>query len=476
MDFCHATVSIIQRSKGRSAVAAAAYRSGTKLTNEWDGLTHDYTRKTGVVHSEIMLPAHAPPEFADRSTLWNSVEQIEKARDSQLAREVEAALPRELTREQQLALVRAYVKDNFVDKGMCADFAIHDKGAGNPHVHIMLTVRPLKEDGAWGAKCRKAYDLDEHGQRIPDGKGGWKNHREDTTDWNDKGNVEIWRAAWAAYTNRALEAAGQPALVDHRSYKRQGIDKIPSVHLGPAASQMEKRGIRTDKGEVNRQIAADNKLLKEIKARITRLYNWSKAEAGKPAKKGIMAELWEAQQQLKQANTRTGKIRALQESATLFNFLQSNGIQSMKQLHEKMVDMNAHYYDLRGKIVSAERRIATLTERGEMWAQYNRYKPIRKQLDKVKPAKRELFEQRHSRELALYEAAARYLKELKESGEALTLKAWGREIAQLTAEKEANTLRMNAMRDELKAAEQLRKAANLLARQGQHHKKEEHEL
>ena len=186
MDFCHIPVSIIQRSKGRSAVAAAAYRSGTKLTNEWDGLTHDYTRKTGVVHSEIMLPAHAPPEFTDRSTLWNSVEQIEKARDSQLAREIEAALPRELTREQQLALVRAYVKDKFVDKGMCADFSIHDKGTGNPHVHIMLTVRPLKEDGAWGAKCRKAYDLDEHGQRIPDGKGGWKNHREDTTDWNDK--------------------------------------------------------------------------------------------------------------------------------------------------------------------------------------------------------------------------------------------------------------------------------------------------
>ena len=117
IDFCHIPVSIIKRSEGRSAVAAAAYRSGTRLTNEWDGLTHDYTRKGGVVHAEIMLPAHAPPEFADRSTLWNSVEQIEKARDSQLAREIEAALPRELSREQQLALVRAYVKDNFVDKG-----------------------------------------------------------------------------------------------------------------------------------------------------------------------------------------------------------------------------------------------------------------------------------------------------------------------------------------------------------------------
>ena len=325
--------------------------------------------------------------------------------------------------------VRAYVKDNFVDKGMCADFAIHDKGTGNPHVHIMLTLRPLKENGQWGAKCRKAYDLDENGQRIPDGKGGWKNHREDTTDWNDKENVEIWRAAWAACTNRALEAAGHPALVDHRSYKRQGIDKIPSVHLGPAASQMEKRGIRTDKGEVNRQIAADNKLLKEIKARITRLYRWSKAETEKPqTQQSSLTVLWETQQQLNASRTRTGKIRALQESAVLFSFLQANGIQSMQQLHEKIADMNSPYYDLLGKIVKAERRIATLTERREMWEQYNQYKAIHKQLAKVKPEKREQFEQRHSRELILYDAAPRYLKELKDNGEAITPKAWQREI------------------------------------------------
>ena len=477
IDFCHIPVSIIKRSAGRSAVAAAAYRSGTKLTNEWDGMTHDYTRKGGIVHAEIMLPAHAPPEFADRSILWNSVEQIEKARDSQLAREIEAALPRELSREQQLALVRSYVKDNFVDKGMCADFAIHDKGTGNPHVHIMLTVRPLKENGAWGAKCRKAYDLDENGQRIPDGKGGWKNHREDTTDWNDKGNVEIWRAAWAAYTNRALEAAGHPALVDHRSYKRQGIDKIPSVHLGPAASQMEKRGIRTDKGEVNRQIAADNKLLKEIKARVTRLYNWTKAEAKKPeGKKSIMADLWEAQQQLRQPATRSGRIRALQENAALFSFLQSNGIQSMEQLHEKLTEMNTQYYDLRGEIVRAERRIAVLTERGEMWTQYSQYKPVRKQLAKLKPEKRELFEQRHSRELALYETAARYLKELKDSGEEITPKAWEREIVKLTATKDLKYMDMKAMREELKAVERLKKAADHLARTEQSQKKEEPEL
>ena len=349
---------------------------------------------------------------------------------------------------------------------MCADFAIHDKGTGNPHVHIMLTVRPLKENGAWGAKCRKAYDLDENGQRIPDGRGGWKNHREDTTDWNDKGNVEIWRAAWAAYTNRALEAAGQPALVDHRSYKRQGIDKIPLSTWGQRPARWRSAASAPTRGEVNRQIAADNKLLKEIKARITRLYNWSKAEAEKPeGQQPSMIDLWEAQQQLKRPDTRTGKIRALQESAALFSFLQANGIQTMQQLHEKIADMNTRYYDLRREIVKAERRIAVLTERGEMWAQYNEYKAVHKQLARVKPEKRELFEQRHSRELILYDAAARYLKELKASGEEITPKEWRREIDLLTAQKQVDSIDMKAMREELKAVERLRKAADQLARQ-----------
>ena len=229
---------------------------------------------------------------------------------------------------------------------------------------------------------------------------------------------------------------------------------------------MEKRGIRTDKGEVNRQIAADNKLLKEIKARITRLYRWSKAEAEKPqTQQSSLNVLWEAQQQLNAPRTCTGKIRALQESAALFSFLQANGIQSMQQLHEKIADMNSRYYDLRGKIVKAERRIAILTERGEMWEQYNQYKSIHKQLAKVKPENREQFEQRHSRELILYDAAARYLKELKDSGEGITPKAWQREIDQLAAGKQTDTLAMKSMREDLKAVERLRKTAEQLSRQ-----------
>ena len=361
---------------------AAAYRSGEKLTNEWDGRTHDYTRKGGIVHTEIILPANAPRDFYDRAALWNSVEMSEKAANAQLAREVEVALPNELNREEQLKLVREFVKDAFVDAGMCADIAVHDKGDGNPHAHIMLTLRPLNPDGTWGAKCRKVYETDADGNRIPDGKGGWKNHRENSTDWNDKGNAEKWRAAWAAHMNKALEAKGVTVRVDHRSYKRQGVDKIPSIHMGVAAMRMEKRGIRTIKGDFNRAIAADNKLLKELKARITRLYNWSKELAAREKalggrKQSVMAQLMDAQfarQKEKTSNSNYAAIRRLKENAAVFNFLMEHNINSIEELFDVISDLNDRYYDLRGKIVKAERRIAALRERLDKLKQYRSYK------------------------------------------------------------------------------------------------------
>ena len=476
----HMPVQIIKRSKAKSAVGAAAYRSGTKMTNEWDGLTHDYTRKRGVVHSEIILPPHAPPEFQDRNTFWNSVEMVEKTRDAQLAREIEISLPVELNREEQLRLARSFISDTFVAAGMCADFSIHDKKDGNPHFHVMLTIRPLKEDGQWGAKCRKVYELDENGQRIPNGKGGWKSHREDTTDWNDKGNVEKWRTAWAAYANRALEAAGRPERIDHRSYERQGIDKIPSIHLGVAASQMERKGIATERGNINRQIAADNKLLKEIKARITRLYKWTKEQAGKPeGKDSIMAQLYEAQLSTGNPGSRYGKIRNLKESATLFNFLNGNHITSMEQLYEKVAAMNKDYYSLRGKIVTAERRIKVLDEHLSTWEKYERNKGTRRQFNKMKPGKKkEQFEQKHSAELALYEAAVRYLEKLKATGEEVTPKKWQAEADRLKAEKSVQYQKMKSMREDIKAVENLKKTAEQLARTENEpaRKKEEQEL
>lgn len=142
----HWNIGIVSRGKGKSAVAAAAYRSGEKLTNEWDGMTHDYTRKGGVVHTEIMLPPHAPPSFSDRSTLWNSVELYEKAGNAQLAREIDAALPIELSREEQIRLVREYCSSQFVSRGMCVDYAIHDTDSGNPHCALPGFVDSKNEE------------------------------------------------------------------------------------------------------------------------------------------------------------------------------------------------------------------------------------------------------------------------------------------------------------------------------------------
>ena len=189
----------------KPAVAAGAYRSGEKITNEWDGMIHDYTRKRGIVHSEILLPPNAPPDFQDRGTLWNSVEQIEKACNSQLARELEVALPIELSREEQVRIVRAYCSSQFVSRGMCADFNIHDTGSGNPHAHILLTMRPMDERGKWLPKSRKEYVLDESGERIRLSSGRYKTRKVDLVDWNSQENAEVWRKVWADLSGKARE-------------------------------------------------------------------------------------------------------------------------------------------------------------------------------------------------------------------------------------------------------------------------------
>jgi len=178
----HLSIKIISRGKGRSAVAAIAYRAGERITNEYDGYTHDYTKKSGVIDTQILLPDHAPVEYKDRTTLWNAVEKIESNSNAQLAREIELSLPVELSIEQNISLSREYAQKHFVQQGMCADICIHDKSDGNPHAHIMLTIRPIEQNGSWGAKSRKEYILDDNGERIKLPSGEWKSHKVYTVD------------------------------------------------------------------------------------------------------------------------------------------------------------------------------------------------------------------------------------------------------------------------------------------------------
>jgi len=254
----HYKISIIGRSGGRSSVAAAAYRAAEKIYNHRDGIIYDFTRKRGVAHSEILLPEHAPRDFADRAILWNAVEHTERQKNAQLSRQIEIGLPAEIDREAQINLARGYVQKQFVDRGMCADICVHDKGDGNPHAHVMLTMRPLELDGTWGAKSKKQYVLDRDGQKIMLPSGNWKSKHIPTTDWDEHSNAEHWRMEWAREVNREYERRGLEQRIDLRSYERQGLDKEPTRHLGPTASKMEKEGKRSYLGEINRDIQARN--------------------------------------------------------------------------------------------------------------------------------------------------------------------------------------------------------------------------
>lgn len=235
MAIYHLSATVISRSAGRSSTAAAAYRSGTRISDERTGETHDYTRKKGVAHAEIFLPKGAPQELIDRQNLWNTLELSEKRKDAQVAREMNVALPVELDNEQKIELAQKFAS-SFTKEGMAVDLAIHDIDSQNPHMHLMLSMREVSKDGI-GKKRR---------------------------DWNDRNKIQEWRERWSDMANHALKRAGVSEQIDHRTLAEQGIKKAPSIHLGPTVAAMERRGIQTELGDLNRQRAKDNLKLQTI--------------------------------------------------------------------------------------------------------------------------------------------------------------------------------------------------------------------
>ena len=484
----HWNIGIVSRGKGKSAVAAAAYRSGEKLTNEWDGMTHDYTRKGGVVHNEIMLPPHAPPSFSDRSTLWNSVELYEKAGNAQLAREIDAALPIELSREEQIRLVREYCSSQFVSRGMCVDFAIHDTDSGNPHCHIMLTMRPLDERGAWAAKSKKEYDLDENGERIRLPSGRYKTHKVDLTGWNDKGNALLWRKAWADISNAYLERAGSTERIDHRSNAERGIDEIPTVHMGVAACQMEKKGITTEKGELNRNIQKANRLIREIRAQIGKLKEWlaglltargAAPEKPQPPQSPGLANLLmkylsvqrEKSRKYSQSWQRQHAADELKTVAAAVNYLSEHGISTLAELDAALSSVSDNAYSIRAGMKTAEQRMKELQKLIECGKNYTKYKPVRDQLKTLKngwTGKRDKYEEAHRAELALWEAASRYLHaKLPKGIKTLPIAEWEQEYAALKGQRDSDYGKLKEARAEVGELQKIRKCVDVALRADQ---------
>ena len=316
MAIYHLEAKVVSRGAGRSAVAASAYLSCSRLYNDYDGIQHDYTKKQGLAWQEVFLPEYAPQEWKDREQLWNAVEEVETAKDSRLAREFVVALPIELSREEQIELLQEFIQEQFLSDGMCADAAIHDTDGHNPHAHILLTVRPLDKQGKWQYKTEKEYlcmkNDEERGFTAAEFKAaqtdGWEKqyqykvgkkkvymtpsaaevqglvradkHPKSTRygrqnpiseRWNSEEQLVLWRAAWADVSNRCLERAGREERIDHRSNAARGLDEIPTIHEGVTAQALERKGIISDRCEINRQIKADNALLRELKAEIKKL-------------------------------------------------------------------------------------------------------------------------------------------------------------------------------------------------------------
>ena len=413
MAIYHLEAKVVSRGAGRSAVAASAYLSCSRLYNDYDGIQHDYTKKQGLVWQEVFLPEYAPQEWQDREKLWNAVEEVETAKDSRLAREFVVALPIELNREEQIELLQEFIQEQFVADGMCADAAIHDTDGHNPHAHILLTVRPLDEQGKWQYKTEKEYlcmrNGEERGFTAAEFKAaqneGWEKqypykvgkkkvymtpsaaeaqglvradkHPKSTRygrqnsiseRWNSEEQLAAWRAAWADVSNRYLERAGREERIDHRSNAARGIDEIPTIHEGVTAQALERKGIISDRCEINRQIREQNKLIRAIRDEITKLKNTimtsvpALAKALETARKGILLLRYSWLYHTGAAKTLDARIQEIQPSYERFlevrRFLREKSRQK-KALTAELKALSPTSFLRRGDI---KRELAAVTE------------------------------------------------------------------------------------------------------------------
>ena len=425
----HFDISITQRSKGKSAVAGAAYQSGEKLFSEYDQKTKNYTHKRGIVYTEIILPANAPPEYADRATLWNAVEAVEKQWNSQLARRFVLALPREVPAEHYPQMLQGYCQEYFVSKGMCCDLAIHDPDppGHNPHAHIMLTMRAMDERGKWLPKSRKVYDLDENGERIRLPSGNWKSHKENTVDWNEQHYGEEWRHGWEVIQNQYLEQAGSSERVDLRSYERQGVDVIPTVHMGPAVTQMERRGIQTNIGNLNRDIRTANQMMQAIRRTIWNLKNWiadimeatkevfSEAGNTSPELSILLRDYMDLRKAERSDWSRYGQqkgttddLKSVSESMV---YLKEHELFTLEDLDVALQGMSEKTKSIHAKMKKAAARMKIITGIQNAVADCQTHKAVHDKYLKIGwKARQAAFAESHKDELDSFNKAFRYLK------------------------------------------------------------------
>ena len=461
------------------------------------------------MHCEINLPEYAPEEWLDRAVLWNSVELNEKQKNAQLCRTLKAALPNDWSYELAEETVRDYVQRNFVSKGMCADWAIHDSvnqnGIHNLHFHLMLTLRPVEENGKWGAKQRKEYILDKDGNKIRNKSGrGFKSRAVDVNDWNEKGNSRKWRKDLTDTINVVNDRIGLPEYWEHRSFKELGLEQEPTRHLGPIASALERKGIRTEKEDANRAIMEHNQTLQRARMfydiawnSVKNLEKWEQEKAAEAAKNaaekkaGKMAGDIPAAQEGEAEQTAVGSIQketsgtkevsvfaamknevlemlecilaafgrlhlpliqapnlkkvsnraALMDIENVRRFVEEKGIDSFEALETFAVQQEASKKEAEEICNRDGREIRRLKELSEAYAAYAPYIPIRNEYLQKKGIAQAVYHSQHKKELETAKELRIPVYELLREGEKFTPKKWEAQIKELTQEYEKQSRR-----------------------------------
>ena len=409
-------------------MAAAAYQSGERLHSDYDQTWKHYRGKSGIVETVILLPSHVPRKYEDRATLWNSVEAAEKRWDAQLSRRLVIALPREMSHETQMALLREYCREQFVNRGMIADIALHNKGDGNPHAHVLLTMRAMNANGEFLPKARMVYVTDENGQRIKTANGHWKSRKENTIDWDDRRYAEVWRQAWADTVNRYYKERNIPARIDLRSYERQRRLETPTVHEGPAVHRLKQRGVDTMAGSLNDEIRTVNQG-KRIAVNDFRYYSaWQndvrgemleRADAVTRQQNPNLCELmWgymkiRADERLSWSRygQRKGTAQDLHDMSVVFAWLQEQGIHSTDEFRQRFTETNEAVSEAEADIAGDKQTLRSLkicrkhlTNRMKYAPVYEKYRSTYFKMFKEK------FEREHRQELVSYRTAIRYFK------------------------------------------------------------------
>ena len=463
-------------------VNSAAYISGQKLYNDYYGQTHDYTKKSGVVFTEILTPEYVPERLTDREILWNEVEKVEKSKRAQLAYSFDIALQNELTLDENIELARAFCREQFVARGMIVDLAVHEGKSknedepDNPHFHVLAPIRPIAEDGSWGNKQKREYVLDKDGNRVKDAKGKDIFNAVSTTGWNDPELLKEWRRGWTEKVNEKFRECHMAARIDHRSYKEQGIDLIPTIHEGYEVRAMEKKGIKTVIGELNRAIRQFNQMFislkesiqwmktayEEMKAELERRQNptlleslqdyYDKKTQGRPPLPNFYAEM-----------KRRGKnLSNLQEFAKSINYLQTHKIETMEDLQERIDELNSVVSVSKKEISEKREQLKKLENLQKMAEVIKANQPL---IDEYNhfffPKKREKYYQQHKKEINYYRKCERELKQHLDKNGRVPTARWKREKEELRSVIEELKADNQPYQDELAFVKKVQSCADI---------------